>query len=245
VVACLDVQNGRIVKGVRFQQLRDAGDPAARAQRYEADGADEIVLLDLGASAEARATQMDSVRRVRAAIRIPFTVGGGVRAEADARRLLDAGADRVSVNSAALRRPELLDELASAFGRQCVVLAIDARRLGAQWEALVDGGRVSGHPAVVQWAAAGAARGAGEILLTSWDADGTRQGHDLALLGAVVGAVRVPVVASGGIGSAAHAADAFAAGADAVLAASVFHDGDTTIGDFKAELASRGIEVRR
>jgi imidazole glycerol phosphate synthase glutamine amidotransferase subunit len=249
IVPCLDVKDGRVVKGVNFQGLRDAGDPAECAARYEAQGADEIVLLDVAAAPDGRPTHVDTVRRVRAAIRIPLTVGGGVRAVGDARRLLGAGADKVSVNTAAARRPELLGELAEAFGTQCVVLAIDARRVrGGQeprWEALVVGGRAPGLADAVAWATEGAARGAGEILLTSWDADGTRAGHDLALLRAVVGAVRVPVIASGGIGTRAHVAEAFAAGADAVLAASVLHDGDETVHAIKGAVAARGIPVRQ
>jgi len=251
IVACLDVRDGRVVKGVRFQDLRDVGDPAERAACYEAQGADEIVVLDVTASAEARDTQVETVRRVRAAIRIPLTVGGGVRSVADARRLLAAGADKVSVNTAAVRRPAVLGELAAAFGRQCVVLAIDARRTagggegGGGWEALVEGGRTGGRPDAVTWAAEGEARGAGEILLTSWDADGTRAGPDLQLLGAVVGAVRVPVIASGGVGTCDHVVDAFSAGAAAVLAASVLHDGTETVAALKAELAARGIALRR
>jgi len=185
------------------------------------------------------------VRRVRAAIRIPLTVGGGVRSVTDARRLLGAGADKVSVNTAAVRRPDLLSELADAFGRQCVVLAIDARRRSDEWEALVVGGRSTGRPDAVAWAVEGEGRGAGEILLTSWDADGTRGGHDLGLLRAVVDAVHVPVIASGGIGTPAHVVEALAAGADAVLAASVLHDGAETVDGIKAHVAACGIGVRR
>jgi len=233
------------VKGVRFQDLRDAGDPATQAAAYEAQGADEIVVLDVAASAEARATQVDTVLRVRAAIRIPLTVGGGVRSADDARRLLAAGADKVSVNTAAIERPALLSELAAQFGSQCVVLAIDARRSGDRWEALVRGGRTPGRPDAMAWAAEGAGLGAGEILLTSWDRDGTRAGPDLELVRAVVSAVHVPVIASGGIGDRAHVAQALGAGADAVLAASVFHDGDDTVGGIKDELSLRGLRVRR
>jgi imidazole glycerol phosphate synthase glutamine amidotransferase subunit len=245
VVPCLDVKDGRVVKGVRFQDLRDAGDPATQGAAYEAQGADEIVVLDVAASAEARDTQVDTVARVRAAIRIPLTVGGGVRSVDDARRLLAAGADKVSVNTAALARPALLSELAAEFGSQCVVLAIDARRSGAGWGALTHGGRVLARADAVQWAREGVELGAGEILLTSWDRDGTRAGPDLELLRAVVAAVRVPVIASGGIGERAHVAQAFRAGADAVLAASVFHDGDDTVDGIKNELSLRGIRVRR
>ena len=245
IIPCLDVQDGRVVKGVRFQDLRDAGDPAEQAARYEAQGADEIVILDVAASAKGRETQFETVRRVRAAIRIPLTVGGGVRSVDDARQLLSAGADKVSVNTAAVRRPELLTELAQAFGCQCVVLAIDARRRVEHWDVLVIGGREVARPDAVAWAREGEHLGAGEILLTSWDRDGTRAGHDLELLRAVSGAVRVPVIASGGVGTRAHVAAAFAEGADAVLAASVFHDGDDTVDGIKADLAVRGIRVRQ
>jgi len=245
LIPCLDVQDGRVVKGVRFQDLRDAGDPAEQAARYEAQGADEIVILDVAASAAGRGTQIETVRHVRAAIGIPLTVGGGVRGVDDARQLLAAGADKVSVNTAAVRRPELLTELSQAFGCQCVVLAIDARRAAARWEVLVLGGREPAGLDAVAWAHDGEQLGAGEILLTSWDRDGTRTGHDLELLSAVASAVRVPVIASGGVGTREHVAAAFAAGADAVLAASVFHDGDDTVDGIKADLAGRGIEVRR
>jgi len=245
VVPCLDVKDGRVVKGVRFQHLRDAGDPASQAALYESQGADEIVVLDVAASPEGRATQIETVERVRAAIRIPLTVGGGVRSVNDARRLLAAGADKVSVNTAALQRPLLLSELAAEFGSQCVVLAIDARRTASGWEALTHGGRKPGRAHAVEWAREAGGLGAGEILLTSWDRDGTRSGPDLELLRAVLGAVRVPVIASGGIGERAHVAEAFRAGADAVLAASVFHDGDDTVDGIKADLSLRGIRVRR
>jgi imidazole glycerol phosphate synthase glutamine amidotransferase subunit len=245
LIPCLDVRDGRVVKGIRFQDLRDAGDPAEQAARYEAQGADEIVILDVAASAEGRDTQVETVRRVRAVIRIPLTVGGGVRSVDDARYLLSAGADKVSVNTAALRRPALLTELAQGFGCQCVVLAIDARRAAERWEALALGGREPAGPDAVAWAREGERLGAGEILLTSWDRDGTRAGHDIELLRAVAHAVRVPVIASGGVGTREHVVAAFAAGADAVLAASVFHDGDDTVDGIKADLAVRGIQVRR
>ena len=245
LIPCLDVQDGRVVKGIRFQNLRDAGDPAEHAARYEAQGADEIVILDVGASPEGRGTQVDTVRRVRAAIRIPLTVGGGVRSVEDARQLLSAGADKISVNTAAAQRPALLNEMARAFGCQCVVLAIDARRAGQRWEVLVRGGRDVALDDAVSWARQAEQLGAGEILLTSWDRDGTRSGHDVELLHAVADAVRVPVIASGGVGTRDHVAGAFVAGADAVLAASVFHDGDDTVGGIKADLAVRGIRVRQ
>lgn len=245
IVPCLDVKDGRVVKGIRFENLRDAGDPAEQAARYEAHGADEIVLLDIAASPGNRATQVETVRQVRRVLGIPLTVGGGVRSVDDARRLLAAGADKVSVNSAAVARANLLTELAAEFGSQCVVLAIDARRSDGHWDVLVNGGRqrVAGLDAV-GWSIAGAASGAGEILLTSWDRDGTRDGCDLALLTAVSGAVRVPVIASGGIGTRAHVVEAIEAGADAVLAASVFHDGDDTVAGIKGELSRRGVRVR-
>ena len=245
LIPCLDVQDGRVVKGIRFQNLRDAGDPAEQAARYEAQGADEIVILDVAASAEGRKTQIDTVRRVRAVLRIPLTVGGGVRSVDDARQLLAAGADKVSVNTAAVERPALLTELAEAFGCQCVLLAIDARRAVDRWEVLVRGGRDAALDDAVTWAREGERLGAGEILLTSWDRDGTRAGHDLELLRAVSDAVRVPVIASGGVGTREHVAAAFASGADAVLAASVFHDGDDTVDGIKADLAVRGIRVRQ
>ncbi|HEY7194515.1 MAG TPA: imidazole glycerol phosphate synthase subunit HisF [Gemmatimonadales bacterium] len=245
LIPCLDVKDGRVVKGIQFRNLRDAGDPAEQAARYEAQGADEIVILDVAASAAGRGTQLDAVRRVRDAIRIPLTVGGGVGSVADARRLLAAGADKISVNTAAVRRPELLAELAQAFGSQCVVLAIDARRCAERWEVLVLGGRESARPDAIAWAREGEQRGAGEILLTSWDRDGTRAGHDIDLLRAVTEAVRVPVIASGGVGTREHVVGAFAAGADAVLAASVFHEGDETVGGIKADLDAKGIRVRQ
>ena len=245
IVPCLDVQDGRVVKGVRFQGLRDAGDPAELAARYAEQGADEVALLDIAASPASRSTQIETVRRVRSVLDIPLTVGGGVRTVEDARRLLQAGADKVSVNSAAVIRPELLTELSAEFGSQCVVAAIDARRSESAWEVLVLGGRqrADGLDAV-NWARQAAQLGAGEILLTSWDRDGTRSGCDLALLRAVREVVRVPVIASGGVGTRADVADAIAAGADAVLAASLFHDGDDTVAAMKVDLAARGLALR-
>jgi cyclase len=242
IIPCLDVSHGRVVKGVQFQGLRDAGDPAERAKAYEDQGADEIVILDVSATPEGRGHQLETVRRVREALSIPLTVGGGVRAEEDALALLEA--DKVSVNTAAVTRPELLSEIADRFGRQCCVLAIDAAQREGRFEVLVKGGREGTEIDALEWARAGEARGAGEILLTSWDRDGTRSGYDLALTGAVAKAVHVPVIASGGADSPEHIREAFAAGADAVLAASIFHDGDLTVGDVKLYLQEHGVRVR-
>jgi cyclase len=247
VIPCLDVRDGRVVKGVRFQGLRDAGDPVESARRYEADGADELVILDVSATPEGRANAAHTVADVRAVLGIPLTVGGGIRAVADAERLLDAGADKVSVNTAAVADPSLIDRLAARFGTQCTVLALDAARRadGEGWEVVVRSGTVRTGTDALAWAAEATARGAGEILLTSWDRDGTRSGYDLALLAAMRGAVGVPVIASGGAAHADHLAEALRAGADAVLAASIFHDGDTTPAAVKDALAAAGIEVRR
>ena len=253
IIPCLDVADGRIVKGVRFQHLRDAGDPAERAALYEAQGADEVVLLDITASPEGRDNQVETVRRVREALHIPLTVGGGVRSAADAARLLGAGADKVSVNTAAVQNPELLSDLAAAFGCQCVVLAVDAQSVipsrdaeagSPAWGVLTNGGRADSGRDAIEWIRQGTRLGAGEILLTSWDKDGTRSGADLALLNAASAAVTVPVIASGGIGTRQHIADALDSGADAVLAASIFHDGDDTVAGVKQWLTSRGYEVR-
>jgi imidazoleglycerol phosphate synthase cyclase subunit len=235
-----------VVKGVRFQGLRDAGDPAELAAAYEAQGADEIVLLDVSATPDGRATARDTVRRVRAALSVPLTVGGGVRAVDDAAALLEAGADKVGVNTAAVRRPALLGELAQRFGRQCTVLALDAAALaGGGWELVILSGRERTGRDAVAWAAEAAAAGAGEILLTSWDRDGTRAGYDLELLAAVSAAVEVPVIASGGASRPEHLIAAVRAGADAVLAASIFHFRETTVGSLKAAMAAAGLEVRR
>ena len=244
IVPCLDVKDGRVVKGIRFQNLRDAGDPADQAGEYERQGADEIVILDIGASAEGRETQRKTVRAVRRRIHIPLTVGGGVRSVDDARGLLAAGADKVSVNTAAVRDPSLLERLSQAFGTQCVVLAIDARRLGESWDTLVVGGREATGIDAIEWGREGTRLGAGEILLTSWDRDGTREGCDVELLEAMREAVDVPVIASGGIGTPDDVATAFRAGADAVLAASVFHDGDLTVGQIKTYVSEQGLAVR-
>lgn len=244
IIPCLDVSHGRVVKGVRFQGLRDAGDPAERAALYEAQGADEIVILDVSATPEGRGHQLETVARVREVLSIPLTVGGGIRSDEDAWRLLEAGADKVSVNTAAVERPTLLSEIAVRFGRQCCVLAIDAALRDGRFEVLVKGGREGTGKDAVAWAREGEARGAGEILLTSWDRDGTRSGYDLALTRAVASAVRIPVIASGGADTPEHLAEALEAGADAVLAASIFHDGDRTVAEVKRFLAARGVVVR-
>jgi imidazoleglycerol phosphate synthase cyclase subunit len=245
IVPCLDVQDGRVVKGVRFQGLRDAGDPAELAARYAKEGADEVVLLDIAASPASRSTQLETVRRVRSVLDIPLTVGGGVRTVEGARRLLQAGADKVSVNSAAVSRPGLITELSVEFGSQCVVAAIDARRNGSAWDVLVLGGRQRATGLdTVTWSRQAAQLGAGEVLLTSWDRDGTRSGCDLELLRAVREVVRVPVIASGGVGTRTDVADAIAAGADAVLAASLFHDGEDTVAAMKSDLVTRGLALR-
>jgi imidazoleglycerol phosphate synthase cyclase subunit len=245
VIPCLDVKDGRVVKGVRFQGLRDAGDPVERAGAYAAQGADELVLLDVSATPEERSHALDVVRAVREALPLPLTVGGGVRTAADAEALLSAGADKVAVNTAAVQRPELLDELAQRFGRQCTILALDAARTGAGWDVVVRSGRDRTGRDALEWAAEAVGRGAGEILLTSWDRDGTGAGYDLELLAAMRTAVEVPIIASGGAAGPNHMADALSAGADAVLAATIFHDGHTTVADLKAELAALGVEVRR
>lgn len=245
IIPCLDVRDGRVVKGIKFQEIRDAGDPAMQAAQYETQGADEIVVLDIAATPEASETQLATVKAVRSQLHIPLTVGGGVRGVEDARRLLAAGADKVSTNTAAVKNPSLLPAMSREFGSQCVVLAIDARQNGAGWEVLVSGGRESAGIDTLDWAREGVALGAGEILLTSWDRDGTRSGCDLDLLRAVTGVVSVPVIASGGIGNRDDVAEAFEAGADAVLAASVFHDGDDTVSGIKQHLMGRGLAVRQ
>jgi cyclase len=246
VIPCLDVDAGRVVKGVRFLDLRDAGDPVELAARYDAEGADEIVFLDITASADARATMVEVARRTAEEVFIPFTVGGGVRSVDDARLLLRAGADKVAVNSAAVARHQLVADLADEFGAQCVVVAIDARAAArGTWEVYTHGGRKPTGLDAVSWAAEAARLGAGEILLTSMDRDGTKDGFDLALTRAVAEAVDVPVIASGGAGTVEHlAAAALEGGADAVLAASIFHFGEVSIAEAKAHMADRGIPVR-
>jgi cyclase len=245
LVPCLDVDRGRVVKGVRFVSLRDAGDPVECAARYDAEGADELVFLDITASADARPIVIDMVRRVADAVFLPFTVGGGVRSVEDADALLRAGADKVAVNTAAVADLSLVERLALRFGSQAVVLAVDARARGASWEVYVHGGRTPTGRDAVAWAHEGAERGAGEILLTSMDRDGTKDGFDLALTRAVAEAVAVPVVASGGCGTVEHMAAALTEGrASAALAASVFHFGEIRIADAKARLRAAGVEVR-
>lgn len=248
VIPCLDVRNGRVVKGVRFQNLRDSGDPAELAAAYEAAGADEITLLDVSATPEARRSALGVVAAVRSVLSIPLTVGGGVRSVDDAERLLAAGADKVGINTAAVHSPELLARCADRFGVQCIVLAIDAARTTSHvpsWTVVVRSGMNRTDLDAVRWAAAGAELGAGEILLTSWDRDGTRSGYDLALIRAVARAVPIPVIASGGAATSEHLRQAIEAGADAVLAAGIFHDGVTTVSSIKSELAACGVEVRR
>jgi cyclase len=245
IIPCLDVAAGRVVKGVRFGDLRDQGDPAEVALRYAGQGADEIVFLDIGAAPEQRDTDAEWVRRTAEQVFIPMTVGGGVRSEADARRLLFAGADKVGINSAAVERPELIGELARRFGSQCVVLSVDARAGDGGWEVVTHGGRKETGLDVLAWIGEGVERGAGEILLTSIDRDGTRRGYDLELIAAVARAVPVPVIASGGAGDAEHLAHALAAGAAAVLAASIFHQGTYTVGEIKRAIAAAGFPVRQ
>ncbi len=246
IIPCLDVKDGRVVKGVRFQGLRDAGDPAERALAYEFQGADELVLLDVSATPDGRGHALETVRRVRAVLSIPLTVGGGVKVLDDARALLEAGADKVSVNTAAVLTPDLLDAMAREFGSQCTVLAVDAaRKPGLDTaEVVIRSGRERTGRDVIDWAREAVSRGVGEILLTSWDRDGTRSGYDLELLSAVATSVAVPVIASGGAAHPDHLAEALAHHASAVLAASIFHDGDFTVGDVKSVLRSRGFEVR-
>ncbi|MDX2437523.1 MAG: imidazole glycerol phosphate synthase subunit HisF [Acidobacteriota bacterium] len=245
VIPCLDVDGGRVVKGIRFQGLRDAGDPVERAEAYALQGADELVLLDVSATPEDRGNALEVVRAVRRVLPLPLTVGGGVRRAVDAEILLEAGADKVAVNTAAVTRPELLNELAGTFGCQCTILALDAARNGSGWETVIRSGRERTGLDAVEWARSAVDRGAGEILLTSWDRDGTGDGYDLELIAAVRAAVRVPIIASGGAAGPAHMAEALAVGADAVLAASILHDGHTTVGDLKRELSALGVEVRQ
>ena len=246
IIPCLDVKDGRVVKGINFLALRDAGDPVEQAAAYDAQGADEICYLDISASPEGRSTLIDVVARTADQIFAPLTVGGGVRSIADADRLLEAGADKIAVNTAAIRRPALIDEIAGRFGCQALVIAVDARRrdTGGGWEVHSHGGRTPEGLDVIAWCREVAGRGAGELLLTSMDRDGTRTGYDLELVRAVVAAVPVPVIASGGVGTLDDLADGLDAGADAVLAASIFHFGETTIALAKAHLRTRGLPIR-
>jgi cyclase len=245
IIPCLDIKDGRVVKGVNFINLRDAGDPVEQARLYDEQGADELVFLDISATHEGRKTTLELVGRVADTVFMPLTVGGGIREVNDMRNLLLAGADKVSVNSAAVKNPELLAEGASRFGAQCIVLAIDARRRDHHWEVYVNGGRVPTGIEAVQWAVRGVELGAGEILLTSMDADGTLAGYDIALTRTIAEAVSVPVIASGGAGIPAHFAEVLTEGkADAALAASLFHDGKLRIRELKNQLRSQNIPIR-
>lgn len=245
VIVCLDVSGDRVVKGVRFAGLRDAGDPATLAARYEAAGADEIVFLDVSATREQRDTLLDCVRRTAEALFIPLTVGGGIRSVDDASRALRAGADKVAVNTAAVARPSLLTELSDHFGAQCVVASIDAKRAGARWDVFVRGGTTAAGLDAVAWARECVERGAGEILITSIDRDGTRTGYDLTLTQAVASGVSVPVIASGGAGSPDHVRRVLTeTGADAALVAGMVHDGSITVADIKLALADANVSVR-
>ena len=245
IIPCLDVRDGRVVKGIQFQNLRDAGDPAELAQRYEADGADELVLLDVSATVDGRIAMLQTIESVREGLSIPLTVGGGVRSAEDAGALLQAGCDKVSVNSAAVQNPDLIQQLSQRFGAQCTVLAIDAVSAGQSWVVATRSGTNRTEIDAIDWARQAEQLGAGEILLTSWDRDGTRSGYDLQLLRAAATAVSLPVIASGGANSAQHLAEAFAVGAHAVLAASIFHDQDCTVRDVKNQLEQLGWETRK
>ena len=245
IIPCLDVTDGRVVKGVNFVGLRDAGDPVELAQRYNTEGADEIVFLDITASSDARQTMVDVVRRAAEQVFIPLTVGGGIRSVEDARKMLRAGADKVSVNTAAFQRPALIREIAAEFGAQCVVCSIDARQVPSGWEIFLHGGRTATGFDAVSWARDAEGLGAGELMVTSMDRDGTREGFDTALTSTIAQAVNIPVIASGGVGSLQHLVDGIRVGhADAVLAASIFHFGEFTIAEAKQAMMAQGITVR-
>ncbi|MDA0168045.1 imidazole glycerol phosphate synthase subunit HisF [Solirubrobacter taibaiensis] len=245
VIPCMDVDNGRVVKGTKFIDIRDAGDPVELAAHYDAQGADELIFLDITATSDKRATVVELARRAANDVFVPFTIGGGVREVADAHDVLDAGADKVSINSAAIARPELIDDLAQVFGAQCVVLAIDAkRRPDGSYEAYVAGGRTPTGKDAIEWAREGVERGAGEILLTSMDRDGTKDGYELRLTNRIANAVDVPVIASGGAGHPQDLIDGLTVGADAVLCASIFHYGSYTIPEVKQAIAAAGIPMR-
>jgi len=247
IIPCLDVKDGRVVKGINFLQLRDAGDPVEQAAAYDAQGADEVCYLDISASPEGRSTLLDVVARTADQVFAPLTVGGGVRSVEDAERLLDAGADKIAINTAAIRNPELVAATAARFGSQAIVVAIDAKRVpgtGDRWEVFSHGGRTPEGLDALAWCRRVAELGAGEILLTSMDRDGTGAGYDTELLARVAASVSIPLIASGGVGVLGHLAEGLEAGADAVLAASIFHFGQHTIGEAKAFLAARGLEIR-
>lgn len=244
IIPCLDCRDGRVVKGVRFQNLRDAGSPVELARRYEEQGADELVVLDVAATVEGRQHQVATIQAIRREMSIPVTAGGGVRGDDDVAQLLESGADKVAINSAAVQNPALIDKLSRQFGAQCVVLAVDAARMDSGWQVVIRSGKTRMPLDVVSWCHEAAERGAGEILLTSWDHDGTRSGYALELLEAVCGAVSIPVIASGGANEPRHFLEALHARADAVLAASIFHSGEYSVADIKRYLRSNGVEVR-
>ncbi len=245
IIPCLDVDAGRVVKGVKFQDLRDVGDPVELAKRYEEEGADEVVFLDISASHQGRDLTLDMVRRTAETLFIPLTVGGGIRSPDDMRAALNAGADKVAINTAALANPELITRCSERFGAQCVVVAVDAKRTAAgSWNVFTHGGRNDTGRDALAWCQEAAQRGAGEILLTSMDGDGTRDGYDIELTKAVATSLTIPVIASGGCGAALHMVEALAGGADAALAASIFHDRDATVAEVKAMLAKQGVAVR-
>lgn len=244
IIPCLDVKDGRVVKGINFLALRDAGDPVEQAAAYDAQGADEVCFLDISASPEGRSTLVDVVARTADQVFAPLTVGGGVRSVGDAERLLEAGADKIAINTAAIRTPELVRDIAARFGNQAIVVAVDAKRHGDRWEVYSHGGRTPEGLDAIEWSKRAADLGAGELLVTSMDRDGTRTGYDLELIRAVSAAVSIPTIASGGVGTLDDLAAGLVAGADAVLAASIFHFGQHTVGEAKQHLATRGLAVR-